>query len=446
MGTGVNYLSAGAPYNKKMGSDWSEKMFDRDGKLRVIIIGGSVAGLCCAHALLRSGVCRVMVLEKAKSLTDTGTGLAIDQLSCEAFEEWGLRDSLFRMSKTLDSEENRAIDQEKKVFVTLSRDEEFRHRAIHWSDLHRILYDSLPSGIAQFGHEAVSFEENKDGSFVRVSISVTQEAGDGQPEVFKELHGDVIVAADGSMSRTTQFFLPNGTRRYSGYCAWSGVVDCANEPKLYEAVKRAYPEIGETMYFELAQGSHAVIYELKGKRLNWLWYVNMPEPDFQGDSSIIQPDGETIAAMHEEADRTWMPALAKVMKLSPRPFINGIYDKDPVKQLAWRRVVLVGEAAHPTTLHASRGTNMSVVDACVLGKAFQRWGPNNVSSALSEYESARLPTISQQLLFCRYIGQLKQGMLFEPRGSFPWPTADYSMLQGLLLKNMNFFQWRNRQK
>lgn len=109
--------------------------------------------------------------------------------------------------------QNRAVDIERKVFVTLSRDDGFRHRAILWSDLHRILYDALPSGIAQFGHEATSLEENKDRSSIRVTVSVTGDEN-SEAEVSKEVHGDIIVAADGSMSRTRQFYLPNETRRY----------------------------------------------------------------------------------------------------------------------------------------------------------------------------------------------------------------------------------------
>jgi 2-polyprenyl-6-methoxyphenol hydroxylase-like FAD-dependent oxidoreductase len=146
--------------------------------------------------------------------------------------------------------------------------------------------------------------------------------------------------------------------------------------------------------------------------------------------------------MHDAANRTWMPVLSKVMKLTPKPTIGGVYDCNPLKQLAWRRVVLVGEAAHPTTPHADRSTNMAIVDAHELGKALRKHGPSNVSAAFAEYEGKRLPAISQQVLFSRHVGQLKQGNLFEPKGSFPWPTADDAMVEGLLLRNMNFFQWR----
>jgi hypothetical protein len=38
-----------------------------------------------------------------------------------------------------------------------------------------------------------------------------------------------------------------------------------------QAAREAYPELGSALYFDLAQDSHAVLYELPGQRLNWLW-------------------------------------------------------------------------------------------------------------------------------------------------------------------------------
>lgn len=157
----------------------------------------------------------------------------------------------------------------------------------------------------------------------------------------------------------------------------------------------------------------------------------------QGNSVTKYPDAETIAAMQKEADRAWVPALAKVMNLTPKPFINAIYDREPLKQLVWGRVVLVGEAAHPTTPHGLRSTNMSIVDAHVLGKSFQKWGPGNVAAALAEFQLERLPSTSQDVLSSRHLGQVKQG---QPERSFPWPTANNaSIREGLPIRNMNSF-------
>ncbi len=41
-------------------------------------------------------------------------------------------------------------------------------------------------------------------------------------------------------------------------------------PKVAEAVRKAY-SMGDTLYFDIAKGTHSVLYELPEERLNWLW-------------------------------------------------------------------------------------------------------------------------------------------------------------------------------
>ena len=62
-----------------------------------------------------------------------------------------------------------------------------------------------------------------------------------------------------------------GLSRYSGYCAWRGVVPAQEQPQVAAAVRAAYPDLYRRLYFDMAQDTHAVLYTLPGDRLNWLW-------------------------------------------------------------------------------------------------------------------------------------------------------------------------------
>lgn len=66
--------------------------------------------------------------------------------------------------------------------------------------------------------------------------------------------------------------------RYSGYIAWRGVMQAAENPKVAEAVRQAYSGMGDTLYFDIAKGTHAVLYELPEERFNWLWYASYAAP------------------------------------------------------------------------------------------------------------------------------------------------------------------------
>ena len=61
--------------------------------------------------------------------------------------------------------------------LVVVKDDTYNHRAAHWSDLHHLIHDALPSGIVRFGHEVLSFEE-LEGPRVRVRVS----EGDGTAE------------------------------------------------------------------------------------------------------------------------------------------------------------------------------------------------------------------------------------------------------------------------
>ena len=71
--------------------------------------------------------------------------------------------------------------------------------------------------------------------------------------------------------------------RYSGYCAWRGIFYFSGNEnsETIVGIHRAYPELGNSLYFDLGSGTHSVFYELPNKRLNWIWYVNQSGPELK---------------------------------------------------------------------------------------------------------------------------------------------------------------------
>eukprot|EP00250_Pteridium_aquilinum_P001835 c12041_g1_i3 orf=128-1009(+) len=284
----------------------------------VVVVGGSIAGLCCAlsllhhhshphhqagaagtaydvqagaagpsdHHYLQAGSAgatyhhhlqggarealvslHVVVLEKAQSLTAAGAGLGLDTSSAATLLQWGL--PLLSHTLPLSSEENRVVHGTPKRGHTVARDQEYNNCAMHWSDLHRMLYDALPAETVKWNHEVISYEEEADGKHVKVHFRK------GSSPTIDVMQGNLLIAADGAMSKTRKRFLPHEERRYCGYCAWRGVLDASTEEglKLKAALRQQYPDLGHCLYFDIAENTHAVLYELAGNRLNWLWVL-----------------------------------------------------------------------------------------------------------------------------------------------------------------------------
>jgi 2-polyprenyl-6-methoxyphenol hydroxylase-like FAD-dependent oxidoreductase len=68
---------------------------------------------------------------------------------------------------------------------------------------------------------------------------------------------------------------------------------------------------------------------------------------------------------------------------------NDLVDRAPAKVYAKGRVVLVGDAAHPTTPNLGQGANMAVDDGIALARALR--DEADVSAAFERYQRERLP-------------------------------------------------------
>ncbi|XP_031373809.1 FAD-dependent monooxygenase ptmM-like isoform X2 [Punica granatum] len=240
---------------------------------KAVIVGGSIMGLSCTHALLLAGW-EAVVLEKSgepPNKSPTGAGLGLDPTARRFIEPWiSQPEFLDHLTLPLSIDQtlqNEATDPEKKVSWTLTRDEDFSFRAAHWADLHGLLHPALPPETIKWGHLFLSFTLYNDRSEVSVKAQVLHK-GDTV-----EITGNLLVAADGCLPSIRQTFLPELKLRYSGYCAWRGVLDFSGQEdsETIIEIKKAYPDLGKCLYFDLSSGTHSVLYELLNKRLNWIW-------------------------------------------------------------------------------------------------------------------------------------------------------------------------------
>ena len=153
----------------------------------------------------------------------------------------------------------------------------------------------------------------------------------------------------------------------------------------------------------------------------------------------MKVSSEMIQKMHREAEKVWVPEFARVIQETKDPFLNLIYDTNPLEQIFWDNVVLVGDAAHPTTPHGLRSTNMSVLDAAVLGKCLAKNGAENLQAALREHQTTWLPIVSKQVLHARRMGRIKQGLVLPDREAFDPKNSRSEDYQEVPQKNMPFF-------
>lgn len=407
-------------------------------KPKAIVVGGSIAGESCAKALISAGW-DVVVIEKTRgppTQNPTGAGLGLDPLAQKIVQSWLHEpELLYNNTLPITITENQATDGEKKISWVIGREEGAKFLTAYWADLHGLIYNTLPPEIFLWGHQYLSFCISED------KLTVKVRAKDLETDEIIEIVGDLLVGADGILSSIGQSILPDFKLRYTGYCAWRGVFNFSeNDSETILGIRKSYPDIGKCLYTNIGSGSHIILTELKKEKFNWVWYVNQPEPELKGNTTSVKVSSDMIEELHQRAEQVWLPELSRMIKETKDPFLNAIYDCDPLEKIIWDRVVLTGDAAHPTTPHSARSTNMAIIDAAVLGKCLEKWGPDHLYSALEEYQSIRKPVTSAQVLHSRRLGQMKQGLSIPGRERpFDPKTASLEDSEFILNKNVPLF-------
>ena len=105
-----------------------------------------------------------------------------------------------------------------------------------------------------------------------------------------------------------------------------------------------------------------------GELINWLIYVESSEPVCGGQATVFEPPPAMVSSLYSTAAELYGLGLADIIRATPEPFLNDIFDREPLQTLIHERVVLVGDAAHPITPHAGKGSNLALQDALALGQ------------------------------------------------------------------------------
>lgn len=337
-------------------------------KVGVAIAGGSIAGLCAGNALLAAGH-DVHVFERsATRLTSRGAGIVVQP-------------DLLALLARADAPPLAMTEcSARKTYSGVSGGVQVMHmpqQFTSWEAIHTSLFSAFP---AERYHANAALEIDvvkPDGVVANVS---------GQT-----VNAGFLVAADGFRSATRTALAPDTISRYAGYIAWRGVVDEADLPDELVAF------FDDSFSFcEAEDGGHALCYLIPGeggsttkgtRRLNWVWYVTVPEGDgldaVMTDNAGHRRNAAVPAGYINEAAvadlhrRTAMlePHFAELVGATPGPFIQSILDVAP-PEMVFGRVCLLGDAAFVVRPHTAAATAKAAADASALADAIRDFAPN----------------------------------------------------------------------
>ena len=177
--------------------------------MKVVIVGGGMAGLTTAALLGRTGSHEVVVLERAPGFGEVGYGIGLYPLGSAVFHALGTYDVLLRRSTIFDTYQVHGPDAQLLQTVDLAAMlADFGPMlGVTRADIIDVLLSSVPSGAMRFGHYVQGVHAVDGG------VAVTTEQG----ETFE---GDMVVAADGMHSALRASLFGEVKLHDTGFDAW----------------------------------------------------------------------------------------------------------------------------------------------------------------------------------------------------------------------------------
>lgn len=350
---------------------------------RALIVGGSLGGLFTAIALRKIGW-RVDVFERSPHALDSrGGGLVLQPDVLNVFHFAGLKQSI-----------PLAVPSGDRIFLDSAGNVVQRgyqpQTQTSWNMLYSTMRASLPDDCIHAGETLVAFEQA--GGQVRAQFA------SGRVET-----GDLLVGADGAHSTVRKLLMPEAEPSYAGYVAWRGLV-----PELQlAAVHRdlldgtfAFQHEGDNMFLEYGVPGEDGATSAGRRRWNWVWFrkiaaVDLPAvlTDRSGrEHQFSLPPGALqdsyAAALRADADSMLAPPFRALVHATTEPFIQLILDLT-VPQMAFGRVLLLGDAAFVPRPHTAGGSAKAAANALALAQALQQPG-RPVEQALKAWENFQL--------------------------------------------------------
>lgn len=317
--------------------------------MRAIVIGAGPAGLAAALALRSAGF-EVTVHERRAYRPTSGTGLTLWPNGLTALAAFGA-DAPVRAraraapgtsmhsssGRVLSGMSGAALDALGGRGVALSR-----------ADLLAALAEQLEPGVVRYGQSCVGVRTEKD--------SAVASFADGAEE-----RADLVVGADGIRSPVRAACGIPARLRYAGFTVWRAVV--------------RFPPADRPGLLTLGGPHQFGIWGLPRGQVYWF----AATPAAEGAKEPRPPalfDG-------------WHPPIPGLLAATPTSRITAtdIYDCRPLPRWSEGRVVLVGDAAHPSMPNMGQGTSQAFEDVAILADRLA--AGRDLAHGLRAYEQSR---------------------------------------------------------
>jgi len=351
----------------------------------IIIIGCGIAGPVLAMLLKYKGFDPV-IYERQPEEHAVGVAIGLTPQTLKVLNILGLAESLIPLGAT---PEDMVTYSETRGEILGQTNFPSRFRAMFgWPMLlisrsvyHTFLYENARKrGIdAHFSKKLVGVNEEV--------AKVTAVFEDGT-----KAEGDLLVGCDGLHSAVRNTLFGKDEVMYTGLVQIAGF---AEMPKSFKAHPHGIQGFDDGVHFMTAP--------ISASQMVWVTSLREPTESREDWRRLSIDDARGIIKALPTAD--WGLGIKDVIAGATFVTRYGLYERPIAGTWHKGRVVLVGDAAHPTSPHLGQGANQAMEDCYHLVRLLCKAEPFNDASleaAFEEYERIRLPIVTKS------VGQAKK--------------------------------------
>jgi salicylate hydroxylase len=347
----------------------------------ILIVGGGLGGLTAALALAQRGR-PARVLEGAPQFGAIGYGIQFGPNVFHVLDRIGVSAAVLEQADSppavlmRDALTGREVT---RVPTGASFRARFKHPyiIIHRVDLHEAMLEACRrEPLVTLEPDAMVTQLQDHGE----RVSATTEDG-------RSFEGAALIGADGIRSRTRARLLDDGDPLPNGFVAYRTIVPMAD-------VSAEVPRDAVVLW--AGPGFHIIHYPLRhGALFNIVAVFRSSAHSERGD----------IAAYRAELDHTYRnahPAIKGLLAMLDFRWRGTAADRDPVRHWHKGRVVLLGDAAHPTLQSLAQGACMAIEDGLCLAELIHR-AQGDYETAFRQYAAARHVRTARVTLESRWL-------------------------------------------
>jgi len=352
----------------------------------VIVAGGGIGGLTAALALAARGF-RVVVVEQADRLEETGAGIQLSPNATRILQALGVAERLASVAVVPKGVRVRTYRGRDIVQVPLGSYAQRRYGAPYWvvhrGDLQAALLDAVganPDITLRLHARVEDFAVHANG----VTVELRTASG------LDDEHGIAFIGADGLWSAVRTRLGDRKLPRFAHRTAWRAMLP----------TRLLMPEFREPVVsLWLGPNAHLVLYPVNGGAT--LNVVAIVRDDWHEPGWSATGTREELLAHYAR----WPRRIHNLLGLPDHWLKWALYDRARLRRWGQGPVTLLGDAAHPMLPFLAQGAAMAIEDASVLAEHLGRI-PDQPGKALRKYERQRARRTARVQRAARWNGRV----------------------------------------